>query len=225
MLTSKKLSLVALLALGVAGPGIAAADDDRRADRRDERSRAGVVSLGQVGTHTHDAEDYLAVATWKRLDQLVLRATDGSVAIDGVRIQFADGRSEYAPVQRHLQTGEAFVIDLPGRGARVEMLVLDYGNQGPYWRARETAHLEVLGVTTDARGRGRYRPQYQPAQAYQPAYQPAQAYQPGYQPAPVYQPGYQPAQTYQPGYQPAPVYQPRDSDGFVIRGGVQVRIR
>ena len=81
--------------------------------------------------------------------------------------------------------------------------MLDYANHGPYWRARETAHLEVLGVTADARGGGRYRPQYQQAPAYQPQYQ---------------------APAYQPPYQPAPVYQPRDSDGFVIRGGVRVRI-
>ena len=208
MHTTKKLSLVALLALGVA-----AADDDFRDDRRADRSRAGVVSLGEVGTHTHDAEDYITVSTSKRLDQLVLRATDGVVAMDGVRIVFRDGRSEYASVNRRLHTGESFVIDLPGRGARVETLVLDYGNHGPYWRARETAHLEVLGVTADARGGGRYRPQYQQAPAYQPQYQ-----------APAYQPPYQPAPVYQPPYQPAPVYQPRDSDGFVIRGGVRVRI-
>src|SRR5687767_1558690 len=63
MLTTKKLSLVTLLAIGAIAPASAFAEH-----RRDEA--ATWVQLGQVGTHTHDAEDYVPVNGRQRLDRI-----------------------------------------------------------------------------------------------------------------------------------------------------------
>lgn len=151
MLTTKKLSVVTLLAIGAAAPASALAEH-----RRDEPTW---MRIGEVGTHTHDAEDYVPVDAGRRLDQLVLQATDGFVAIDRVQIQYADGHKEFADVRRTLREGEGVTIDLPERGQGIKMLVLDYGNHGPFWRARETAHLAVYGLDQVDRGRfDDYRP-------------------------------------------------------------------
>ncbi len=147
MLTMKNLSILTVLALGAATPGLASADHDD--DRRGYRSNTSWTEIGDVGTHRHDAEDYVSVNTGMRLDRIQLVARDGAVAIDGVTVQFADGRKEFTPVNRRLRAGEAVTVDLPGRGAQIKMLVLDYGNTGPFWRARETAHLKVLGQMAD----------------------------------------------------------------------------
>lgn len=142
-----KLNIIALLALGAATVGTAAADHDRDRDLRTRRDQ-GWQYLAEVGTHRHDAEDYVAVPN-QRLEAIQLRATGGAVAIDGVRVKFTDGRTEFAEVHRRLRPGEAVQVFLPRSGARVEQLVLDYGNRGPYWRARETAHVQVLGLNAD----------------------------------------------------------------------------
>ncbi len=142
MLTRKNLSFVTLLALAAAAPGLAAADH-----RRD----GAWLQLGEVGTHSHDADDYLPIAPTSRLARIQLRAEDGPVAIDAVRFQFADGRIERAEIGRRLRPGESVTIELPRRSDPIKMLVLDYGNRGPYWRARETAHVEVRGVMVDRR--------------------------------------------------------------------------
>jgi hypothetical protein len=155
-MSAKKMSLIAAIAIAVAAPAIASADHDRFDGRR--------VQLAEVGTHRHDAEDYVNVNPRMRLDGLQLRASDGVVAIDGVRIRFADGRDIYAPVQRRLRAGESVTVDLPP--GPIKQFIVDYGNHGPYWRARETAHLQVIGLTGDRfddrsrfGDRGRYRDQ------------------------------------------------------------------
>ena len=76
MKNNKKLAIATLLAIGTAVPGLAAADHRDRG-RRD----AGWQTLGEVGTHVHDSEDYMAVRN-QRLDTLQLRARDSAVAID-----------------------------------------------------------------------------------------------------------------------------------------------
>lgn len=138
-MSAKKMSLIAAIAIAVAAPAIASADHDRGFDRR--------VQLAEVGTHRHDAEDFVNVNPRLRLDGLQLRASDGVVAIDGVRIRFADGRDIYAPVRRQLRAGESVTVDLPP--GPIKQFIVDYGNHGPYWRARETAHLQVIGLTGD----------------------------------------------------------------------------
>ena len=153
MLTTKKLSLAALLAVGAAAPASAFADHGRGYGHGRDARDAAWIQIGDVGTHAHDAEDYVPVAPGTRLDRLELAARDGTVAIDGVQVQFADCHSEFVDVHRRLFPGQAMAIDLPDCGQSIQMLVLDYGNQGPYWRARETAHLQVLGQMADLRGR------------------------------------------------------------------------
>ncbi|HVV81587.1 MAG TPA: hypothetical protein VHE35_00865 [Kofleriaceae bacterium] len=150
MLSIKKLSFAALLAVGAAAPSVAFADHYRGASTPD----LGWIQLGDVGTHVHDADDYVPVAPGTRLDRLELRARDGAVALDGVRVQFADGHIEDAPIRERLLPGQSVDVDVPDRGEPVKMLILDYANRGPYWRALETAHVQVLGLASDA-GRDR----------------------------------------------------------------------
>lgn len=140
MKNNKKLAIATLLAIGTAVPGLAAADHRDRG-RRD----AGWQTLGEVGTHVHDSEDYMAVRN-QRLDTLQLRARDSAVAIDGVQIQFADGHTQFVGVHAWVRPGQPVMVNLPQSNEPIKMLVLDYGNSGPYWRARETAHLQVLGM-------------------------------------------------------------------------------
>ena len=152
MLTFKKLSLIALIAVGAAAPSRAFADH--------RRPGGAWRQLGVVGTHSHDAEDYVPVAPGIRLERLALRALDGAVALDGVQIQFTDGRSQFVGVRRRLFPGQEVIVDVPGYNpSSVQMLVLNYGNAGPYWRARETAHVQVLALNASGRDRGydRYR--------------------------------------------------------------------
>ena len=147
----KKLSLIAILALGAAAAGTAAADRERGRDARGRGSDGGWQYLGEVGTHRHDAEDYVSVDARDRLQAIQLRARGGVVAIEGVLVKFADGRSEFAPVNRRLRPGESVQVNLPRRGERIAQLVLDYGNRGPYWRAHETAHVAILGLQDTGR--------------------------------------------------------------------------
>ena len=142
MLNAKNLSILMVLALATAAAGTATAD--RRRD-------AGWIRLGDVGTHVHDAEDYVSIDPGTRRHAIQLRARGGWVALDGVRIQYASGRSEFTPLNQRLRPGEAVTIDLSGSREGVATLVLDYGNRGPYWRARETAHVAILGLQDTGR--------------------------------------------------------------------------
>lgn len=158
MLNKNKLTLLLAAALGVSAAGRTAADPDRdhRRDRTRERAAAW-VRLGDVGTHVHDEEDYISVQAGTRIDALQLRARDGVVAIDGVRVHYTDGSDQRIDVHRRLRPGEALSIDVPRSSAAVETLVLDYGNRGPFWRARETAHVQVMGLVDRDDWRGRFR--------------------------------------------------------------------
>lgn len=145
MLNRTKLSLLLTLALGVAGAGRASADHERA---RDGNWR----SLARVGTHVHDEEDFVNVPSGTRLDAVQLRAEQSPVAVDGVRVHYADGHDERVAVHQRIQPGQTLTIDIPRSSVAVKTLVLDYGNEGPYWRARETAHLQVLGLVDDGLG-------------------------------------------------------------------------
>lgn len=206
MLTTKKLSLVTLLAIGAIAPASALAEH-----RRDEPTW---LRIGEVGTHTHDAEDYVPVNAGQRFERLALQATDGFVAIDRVQIQFQDGHSEFADVRRTLREGEGVVLDLPDRGQGIKMLVLDYGNHGPYWRARETAHLAVFGMA-DTDLRDDYRPARGPWRGRGRVIRDYRDYAPSYQ-APT---GYQAPVAYR-----APSTVIRVSP-LEVRAGFQIRVR
>jgi hypothetical protein len=197
MLTIKNASIVTLLATAAtaAAPGLAAADHARN---------ASWTQLAEVGTHAHDAEDYVEVDGRLRLDRVELRATDGNVPVDGLRVKLTDGRTIYTDVHRLLRQGESVMVDLP-EGARVKLLTIDYGNRAPFWQARETAHLQVSAQLEQRDGR------YRDHRAQAPRRVRVQSYQAPVTQAPVYQAPYQPAY-------PA-------SRGFEWRGGIQVRIR
>jgi hypothetical protein len=137
MTTKHMLSLVTLVAAATALPTIAAAD----------HPASGRTKIGDVGTHRHDAEDYIRVSTRQRFDRLELRAHGRAVPIDRVRIQFADGSMRYASVRSYVRPGQGLVIDVPAHRAPIKMLILDYGNTGPFWRAREDARVEVFGLS------------------------------------------------------------------------------
>ncbi len=142
---NKTLSLATVLAAALAFPALAAADHAPTT-----RPTTQAVLIGTVGTHTHDAEDYVPVSAAQQFQRLELRASGNPVALDQVKIQYADGQLRTAGVRGTLRPGERVVIDVPAYPLPVKMLVLDYGNTGPYWRARETAHLEVYGLITVA---------------------------------------------------------------------------
>src|SRR5262245_21165137 len=98
-----QLSLVTLLAAAAAFPALAAADP----------ASSRWTRLGQVGTHVHDAEDYVPVAN-QPLQRLELRAEGSTpVRLDGVRVQLTDGHIYPVPVRRALRPGERVALDLP----------------------------------------------------------------------------------------------------------------
>ena len=146
MSISKNLSLLTLLAaVTTAAPGLAAADH-----RRD----TGWMQLAEVGTHAHDAEDFVSVDPRLNVQRVQLRSTQGFVPVDGLRVHFTDGRTIYADVHRGLRQGQSVIVELPD--GPIDMLTIDYGNQGPYWRALETAHLQVNALASNGRaGRDR----------------------------------------------------------------------
>jgi hypothetical protein len=216
MTNTKKLSLITTLAAAAAFPTLAAAHP---------RDSSQWTRLGEVGTHVHDAEDYVPVSCPEPLARLELRAEGQTpVRLDGVKVQFTDGRIQEIPVRAAVMPGERIQLDVPSAGLPVKMLVLDYGNRGPFWRDLETAHVEVLGLTAprhqryddrygsgyrDDRGGYGYRDRSDVA----PTVDRRSDYR-AYDDAPA---------TYV-----APVYVPaRPSAGvrFEWRGGVQVRVR
>lgn len=171
-----KLTLIALLAAAIAVPSIASADHDRY-----ERGRRGAMRwtpLGEVGTHVHDAEDYVPVRTNQRFEQLELRADENPVRIDSVLVQFDDGRDYRVDVRQTLRPGERVVLDVPSYSP-IKMLVLDYANRGPFYRAREDARVEVRGLMStyderrwyDVRERRTERPRFRSDRRYDDRFQ------------------------------------------------------
>jgi hypothetical protein len=140
MTRTNKLSLIALCA-ALAAPAIASADhrDNERWSR-----------IGEVGTHTHDAEDFIPVSTQERFSSLELKAEGRPVRMDGVLVQYTDGREYRADVHWLLRPGERVMVDVPAF-APIKMLVLEYDNPGRHWRAREESSVEVRGLSFDDR--------------------------------------------------------------------------
>jgi len=149
MLRSTPL-LVTLLAAAVAVPAVASADHERAPMRRN-------AQLGVVGTHRHDAEDYMRVTSRERIERLELRVEGRPVRLDGIDVQYLDGRTFRVELADTVSSGAPLVIDVPSYSP-IKMLVLDYDNPGRHWRAREDSRLEVRGVIADGeRARDRDR--------------------------------------------------------------------
>jgi hypothetical protein len=145
MTKTNKLSLIALCA-ALAVPAIASAD---------HRDNERWTRLGEVGTHTHDAEDFIPVQTNERFSSIELKAEGRPVRMDGVLVQFQDGREYRADVNWLLRPGERVMVDIPAF-APIKMLVLEYDNPGRHWRAREESSVEVRGLSFDDRRDERY---------------------------------------------------------------------
>lgn len=141
MKKNHKLFLATLLAAAVAAPTLAAADHPRPV-----RS----TPIGEVGTHSHDAEDYITVSTNQRFERLELRSEGRPVRLDAVDIQFVDGRKFRVDVRETMRSGQRLMIDVPSYSP-IKMLVLQYDNPGRKWRAREDARVEVRGVVAEHR--------------------------------------------------------------------------
>lgn len=158
-LKNLKLSLITALAAAIAVPTIAAADpgydrDRRHDDRADRSDRRGArwTHIGDVGTHVHDAEDYVPVSTNQRFERIELRAEGHPVRLDGLQVQFDDGRIYKANVSQTIHPGQRVVVDVPSYSP-IKMLVLDYANRGPHYRAREDARVSVRGLMSSYRDR------------------------------------------------------------------------
>jgi hypothetical protein len=162
-MTKTKLSIVAALVAAAAVPAIASADHDRRSDNRTpirhetgygQGYAGGWTSLGEVGTHANDAEDYVPVNTRQRMTQIELTAQGRAVRLDDVRFQLEDGRIVVSDVNRTLRDGERIVLDVPAHSP-LKMLVLDYANRGPFFRGHEDSRIAVRGlVASDRNDRG-----------------------------------------------------------------------
>ncbi len=159
MTHSKKLTFAAIMVAAAAFPALAIADHGP-----DSRW----TKIGDVGTHVHDDEDFVPVSN-QRFDRLELQASGHPVPINGLKVQFVDGTSYQARARGMVRPGERFSIDLPARSAPIKMLVIDYGNRGPFWRDTETARIEVFGKSPrrDRRDQG-YRADTTPPPAVPP---------------------------------------------------------
>lgn len=142
MQKNNKLFLATLLAAAVAVPTLAVADRDRKNVRS--------TPIGEVGTHAHDAEDYITVSTNQRFERLELRSQGRPVRIDAVDIQFVDGRKFRVDVDETMRSGQRLMVDVPSYSP-IKTLVLQYDNPGRHWRAREDARVEVRGVVAENR--------------------------------------------------------------------------
>jgi hypothetical protein len=152
-----KLSLITLLAAATAIPAVAAADhDDYPAGGRNARW----MTIGEVGTHSHDAEDYIQVNTNQRFERLALTTDGRPVRLDALEIQFADGRKYRVDVRETLHPGQRVMVDVPSFSP-IKMLVLDYANRGPHYRGREDARVQVSGLTSRYRDQDRRSDRFQ----------------------------------------------------------------
>lgn len=145
MTRTNKLSLTTLsaaLAL-LAVPAIASAD---------HRDNERWTRIGEVGTHSHDAEDFIPVSTNERFESLELTGEGRPVRLDAIKVQYADGREYRADVNWLLRPGERVMVDIPAFSSP-KMLVLEYDNPGRHWRAREESRVEVRGLSADRRER------------------------------------------------------------------------
>ena len=140
MITTNKLSFIALCA-ALAAPAIASAD---------HRDNERWTRIGEVGTHSHDAEDFVPVNSNERFESIELKAEGRPVRMDSVLVQFQDGREYRADVNWLLRPGERVMVDIPAYSP-IKMLVLEYDNPGRHWRAREESSVEVRGLSFDDR--------------------------------------------------------------------------
>lgn len=147
MTKNKNLLIATILAAATAVPSLAAADHDRRPTLRS-------TQIGEVGTHSHDDEDFVPVSTNDRFERLELRAEGRPVRLEAIDVQFVDGRKYRVEVRETLRPGQRVMVDIPAYSP-VKMLVLDYANRGPFWRAREESRIEIRGITADFRDRDR----------------------------------------------------------------------
>lgn len=136
-MTRSKWFVLALIMVSGLVSQSAAAEPRSRADRW--------VWLGEVGTHRHDANDYVPIATKQRFDQIELRARGQAVRIERVLVQYLDGRDYTIDMRGMLMPGARVVLDVPAYSP-IRMVVLNYNNRGPYWRAREEARVAVRGL-------------------------------------------------------------------------------
>lgn len=139
MTRTNKLSLIAFAA-ALAIPALASADNDR----------SRYTLLGEVGTHSHDAEDFIPVQTNERFESLELTSEGRGVRLDSILVQYDDGREYRADVNWMLRPGERVNVDIPAFSP-IKMLVLEYDNPGRHWRAREDARVEVRGLSAGRR--------------------------------------------------------------------------
>jgi hypothetical protein len=143
-----KLSLLALCA-ALAIPAVASAQPRDRFDRTHDRDRGGRwTTLGEVGTHGHDAEDFIPVRTNERFESLELTSEGRGVRLDSILVKYEDGREYRADANWVLRPGERVMVDIPAYSP-IKMLVLEYDNPGRHWRAREDARVSVRAMSAD----------------------------------------------------------------------------
>lgn len=146
------ISLLAAAATAVAVPTLAAADRPQRGGWS-----SGWTSLGTVDTHKDDAEDFVPVSPARHFDSLTIQSRGGVVPLDGVKIQYTDGRIFQPYARGVLRPGQRMTIDIPDNEPPIKMIVLDYGaRNGRDLRARADAKVEVLAFD-DGRGDRRDR--------------------------------------------------------------------
>ena len=150
--TTKKLSLLALVAASAAFPAVASAA------RGDGRATDHWTKLAEVSADPRDGLDYVEL-NGPRVDRLVLRAREDEVTLHGVTIRFADGRVWRPRAVRFLAPGERLLIDLPAH-RRIDTIVLDYGERHLRRRDRTPARLEIYGQADRARDRDERRDHY-----------------------------------------------------------------
>ena len=115
------------------------------ADRRTKQTYS--AKLGEVGTHANDVEDFVPVSPAQRYQSITLVARGGAVPLDGLKIQFSDGRI-VQPMNRGLtlRPGQRVTIGVP-ENSPIKMLVLDYDERrSSQMGDRATARVEVIGT-------------------------------------------------------------------------------
>ena len=128
----------------------------------DYRPTHGMTKLGEVGTHARDVEDFVPISPARRYDQIVVQARDGVVPLDGIKVQYADGRIDRPFAKGFLRPGERIVISVSD-DQPIKMLVLDYNERlSSRYGDRATARVDVYGHSDRRRDDGRRadRPRY-----------------------------------------------------------------